>query len=75
MTYFRANVLSRSNILDEKLFQTGERDIICTNKPGSCRRNICECDRQMIRALADSNPDPALVYADPSMCQRAQEKV
>jgi len=28
------------------------RSIICLNKPGSCRRNICECDKQLAESLA-----------------------
>ena len=29
----------------------------------------------MIRGLANANPDPALIYADSAICQRAQERV
>merc|ERR1711953_22997 len=30
----------------------GSKDVQCTNRPGSCRRSICECDLQLARALA-----------------------
>jgi len=29
-----------------------DRDIVCTNKPGSCRRSICECDKALAKSLA-----------------------
>jgi len=29
-----------------------DRDIVCTNKPGSCRRSICECDKSLAKSLA-----------------------
>merc|ERR1712176_362598 len=32
--------------------QTGEKSIQCLNKLGSCRRNICECDKQLAENLA-----------------------
>lgn len=32
---------------DEK----GNRFAVCTNKPGSCRRNICECDKALAENL------------------------
>lgn len=31
---------------------TGKNSIECTNKIGSCRRNICECDKQLAENLA-----------------------
>ncbi|CBY18678.1 unnamed protein product [Oikopleura dioica] len=31
---------------------TGDRFIECLNEPGSCQRNICECDRQMAMSLS-----------------------
>ncbi|CBY12908.1 unnamed protein product [Oikopleura dioica] len=30
----------------------GSKDVQCTNRPGSCRRSICECDLQLARALS-----------------------
>ena len=24
-----------------------KKEIVCRNKPGSCRRNICECDKRL----------------------------
>jgi len=31
---------------------TSDRFIECLNEPGSCQRNICECDRQMAMSLS-----------------------
>lgn len=30
----------------------GKKSIKCLNKPGTCKRNICECDRHLAEALA-----------------------
>merc|ERR1712037_111477 len=30
----------------------GSKDVQCTNTPGSCRYNICQCDLQLARGLA-----------------------
>ena len=30
----------------------GNKSIVCTNKPGECRRNICECDKALAEKLA-----------------------
>ena len=31
--------------------QTGEKSIECTNRRGTCRRNICECDKKLAEQL------------------------
>ncbi|CBY10157.1 unnamed protein product [Oikopleura dioica] len=30
----------------------GSKDVICTNKPGSCRYNVCQCDLALAKGLA-----------------------
>ena len=37
----------------------GHKSIVCTNKLGECRRNICECDKALAEKLAieESNWD------------------
>ena len=32
--------------------QTGEKSIECTNRPGTCARNICECDKKLAEQLS-----------------------
>ena len=31
---------------------TGKKSIVCTNKAGACRRNICECDKRLAEQFA-----------------------
>merc|ERR1719277_1427325 len=31
--------------------QSGEKSIECTNRRGTCRRNICECDKRLAEQL------------------------
>ena len=32
--------------------ETGKKSIVCTNKAGACRRNICECDKRLAEQFA-----------------------
>ena len=32
--------------------ETGKKSIVCTNKGGACRRNICECDKRLAEQFA-----------------------
>ncbi|CAG5104243.1 Oidioi.mRNA.OKI2018_I69.chr1.g1159.t1.cds [Oikopleura dioica] len=33
----------------------GSKDVVCTNTPGSCRYNICQCDLQLARDWPNTN--------------------
>lgn len=49
------------NLIQDKV--TGEKSLECMDKPGRCRRNICECDRAFAYAIAaeEANWDRALL--------------
>ena len=32
--------------------ETGKKSIVCTNRAGSCRKNICECDKRLAMQFA-----------------------
>ena len=36
---------------------TGEKSIQCTNRVGTCRRNVCECDRQLAEQFGLNQAD------------------
>ena len=36
---------------------TGEKTIQCTNRVGTCRRNVCECDRQLAEQFGLNQAD------------------
>ena len=31
--------------------KNGEKMIVCTDRNGSCRKNICECDKRLVERL------------------------
>lgn len=35
----------------------GNKDVVCTNKPGSCRYNICQCDVRLAKAFQKYEDD------------------
>merc|ERR1711979_35797 len=38
--------------MDLNIDSQGNKEIVCTNKPGSCRYNICQCDKALAEKLA-----------------------
>jgi len=42
--------------------ETGEKSIMCRNKPGTCARHICECDKRMAEDLSRYEDDWDVTY-------------